>query len=266
VASQVATEADRTQYIVRGMTRHLAAMDTLVAGGAFVVPDPARFSLARRGLEEALTGKFGAQAAAQGLSDVASWVEKFRQQILAADAPAGGLGSGGTKPRQHPKHSKHPPHTPAGHSGSSRSARVTKMLALAKKQHANDGGTNHTKYGAWFGNNGDKWCAQFVSWVFAHSGNKLPSIDGPAGKGFQYVPDAIAYARAHHQLFSTPRAGDIFLCKDGHHTGIVTKVYPDGHFHTVEGNAGANTDRVVQGSRNIGSDRGSYVFWTAIRP
>lgn len=102
--------------------------------------------------------------------------------------------------------------------------------------------------------------------MFAKSGNRLPSIDGTRGKGFQYVPDAINYARAHHQLFSHPRVGDIFLCKDGHHTGIVSTVYADGHFDTVEGNAGPATDRVVHGSRNARSDRGTYVFWTAIRP
>jgi hypothetical protein len=69
------------------------------------------------------------------------------------------------------------------------------MLALAAKQHASEhNGDNITKYGAWYGNNGAPWCAQFVSWVFWHSGNKLPAID--SAKGFQSVPDAIRYARA----------------------------------------------------------------------
>ena len=69
------------------------------------------------------------------------------------------------------------------------------MLALAAKQHASEhNGDNITKYGAWYGNNGAPWCAQFVSWVFWHSGNKLPAID--SAKGFQSGPDAIRYARA----------------------------------------------------------------------
>lgn len=265
VIAQVTSEADTAAYIVRGMTRHVAELDALVSGGQ-VVPDQARFSLARRGLEEALTGKSGAQRVAQGLVDVADWVTRFRAQVLHADGPTGS-GAGGliAKPVGGKKTGKGG--TPVGR-GHSRSARINKMLDLAKKQHANDGGDNHTKYGAWYGNNGDQWCAQFVSWVFAHSGNRLPSIDGPKGKGFQYCPDAINYARAHHQLFTKPRVGDIFLCHDGHHTGIVSRVFPDGHFDTVEGNAGANTDRVVHGVRGGSGDsqRGTYYFWTAIRP
>jgi len=126
------------------------------------------------------------------------------------------------------------------------------MLAFAKKERANDGGNNHTKYGRWYGDDGVPWCAQFVSYVFARSGQKLPSLDA-RGKGFEYVPTAIAYARAHHQLSSHPRAGDIFMATDGHHAGIVS---------TIEGNAGPATDRVVHGSRRPGN----WVFWTAIRP
>ncbi|PZS36494.1 MAG: hypothetical protein DLM58_01665 [Pseudonocardiales bacterium] len=265
VISQVNSEADTTAYIVRGMTRHIAELDALVSGGQ-VVPDPARFNLARRGLEEALTGKYGAQRAAQGLSDVATWVTSFLQQLLDADGPGGGAGMI-AKPGGGKKGGSGNGGTPVGHR-SSRSARVKKMLAFARTQHANDGGNNRTKYGAWYGSNGVAWCAQFVSYVFAHSGNRLPSIDGTKGKGFQYVPDAINYARAHHQLFTKPRVGDIFLCHDGHHTGIVSRVFPDGHFDTVEGNAGANTDRVVHGIRGGSGDpqRGTYYFWTAIRP
>lgn len=149
----------------------------------------------------------------------------------------------------------------SGHGG--RQQKIDKMLAFANKQHANDGGNNHTKYGAWYGTNGVSWCAQFVSYVYAHSGNQLPSIDGTKGKGFQYCPDAINYARAHHQLHNTPHQGDIFLRKDGQHTGIVSKVHANGTFDTIEGNAGPNTDRVVHGERN--SHDGLYYFWTAIK-
>lgn len=162
VISQVGQEADTAAYIVRGMIRHVAELDALLSSGQ-VVPDPARYNLARRGLEEALTGKSGAQQAAQGLTDVAAWVTKFCQQVLDADGPGAGPGSGlsGRHPR-HP-HQPHHPHSPVGHAGSSRTARVRKMLAFAKKEHANDGGNNHTKYGAWYGSNGVAWCAQFVS-------------------------------------------------------------------------------------------------------
>jgi hypothetical protein len=274
VVTSTAGHADRARYVVRGMTRHAAELAALQSGGQWVVPDEARSALARRHLDEALSGRSGARVVAQGLIDVSGWVATFRKQILAADGP-GTPGRGGKSPAAgvHPGKGDKPKGsgkktTPVSHHGSSRSARIAKMLDLAKKQHADDGGNNHTKYGAWFGSNGVAWCAQFVSWVFAHSGNRLPSIDGPHGKGFQYCPDAINYARAHGQLHSTPKVGDIFLCKDGHHTGIVSRVFPDGHFDTVEGNAGPGDRQVAQGMRNArtGADRGSYYFWTAIRP
>jgi hypothetical protein len=140
-----------------------------------------------------------------------------------------------------------------------RGRRVDRLLALAERQHAREhNGDNRTKYGAWYGNNGAPWCAQFVSWVFAHSHNPLPPIDGP--RGFQSVSSAIRYARAHNQLHRTPRVGDVFLKKNGGHTGIVAKVYRDGHFATVEGNEG---DQVAHAVRDAGD--GSYYFWSPIR-
>lgn len=146
-----------------------------------------------------------------------------------------------------------------GPAPSSHTQRVNKMLALAEKQHFQEhNGDNMTPYGAWFGDNGQPWCAMFVSWVFAHSGNPLPHIQGP--HGFAYVPYAIDYARAHHQLHTSPHVGDIFLYRDGEHTGIVSKVYPDGHFDTVEGNWGNQVAHVHRNAHD-----GIYYFWSAIR-
>jgi hypothetical protein len=281
LASVVAStnrHAEVAQHVVRGMTRHAAEL-TALAGGEWAVPDQARFERARHGLDEALAGKSGARVIAQGLTDVSTWVASFRSQILAADGPGASTGlsrspGGGSPGRGAPGgRTTRPigsgrPATPIRHHASTRTARIHKMLSLAGKQHADDGGSNHTKYGAWFGTNGVAWCAQFVSWVFAHSGNRLPSLDGPAGKGFQSCPDAIRYAGAHGQLHHRPRVGDIFLLKNGEHTGIVSRVFPDGHFHTIEGNAGAGDRHVVHGLRNGSADahRNGYYFWTAIRP
>ncbi|WP_143168178.1 CHAP domain-containing protein [Jatrophihabitans endophyticus] len=150
----------------------------------------------------------------------------------------------------------------SGDGGSGRQQQVDSMLAVARAQHAVEHNhDNRTKYGAWYGNNGDAWCAQFVSYVFAHSGNRLPAIDSP--KGFQSCPRAITYLQARHQLHSTPKVGDVFLRRDGQHTGIVSKVHADGTFDTIEGNAGPQTDRVYHGTRN--THDGLYWFWTAIR-
>lgn len=135
--------------------------------------------------------------------------------------------------------------------------KIAAVLDLAAKQHVHETGVNMTKYGAWFGDNGQEWCAVFVSWVFAHAGSPLPHIQGP--HGFAYVPYAISYAREHGQLHDTPKAGDIMLLKDGSHTGIVSKVHGDGSFDTIEGNEG---DQVSHGHRLVSS--GTYYFWRPI--
>lgn len=164
----------------------------------------------------------------------------------AVSAPSGIPAKPPVKPRQ-------------GSQPNSRAKRVDAVLALASRQHASEhNGDNVVKYNEWFGDPGQPWCATFVSWVFYHTGNPLPAIQGP--KGFAYVPYAISYARAHHQLSNTPHPGDVFLLKDGSHTGIVSKVYPNGTFDTVEGNY---ANQVAHVHRN--SHDGSYYFWTAIR-
>ena len=62
---------------------------------------------------------------------------------------------------------------PGGNGSSvvSGSAGVRKFLEVAKSQiGVTEGYENITKYGAWYGNNGAYWCAQFVSWCANESG------------------------------------------------------------------------------------------------
>jgi CHAP domain-containing protein len=139
-----------------------------------------------------------------------------------------------------------------------RQAKIDKLLALAAKQHASEhDGDNVTKYNIWFGDPGQQWCGAFVSWVYFHAGHPLPAIQGP--KGFVYCPYAITYAKEHHELHAVPKPGDIFLYKDGSHTGIVSKVYADGHFDTVEGNWGNKVSHVHRYAKD-----GTYYFWRPI--
>ena len=264
VVSQMRKESDNAAYIARGVAKHAAELDGLVSSG-WAAPDPARLDLVRRQIEAARDGRRGAVAASNGLAETASWVSWFRSQILAADGPQDG---GNHKPGNH--RPAPPDKAPPGQR--SRTQKVHKMLAEANaqlKRHVNDGGTNHTLYGAWFGTNGVQWCAQFVSWVFAHSGNRLPSLDGAKGKGFQYCPDALNYARVHGQLHEKPHLGDVMLYHDGEHTGIVSKVYGDGSFDTIEGNAGPGDTTVWHYHHTLddsaAKSHGGYRFWTAIR-
>jgi hypothetical protein len=269
VVERLRKESDSAAYIDRGIARHDAELDAFTSSG-WTVPDPVALSLVRRHLDSARTGPRGAAAAAEGLGDTASWVDTFRAQIVAADGPATG---GRTKP--HPAAPSHPPAKhPAAPHVSSRTQKVHRLLAVAEtqfKRHVNDGGTNHTPYGAWFGGDGGAWCAMFVSWVFAHAHLPLPRLDGPGKKGtsgFWNCHSALNYARAHGQLHEKPRAGDIMLYNDGEHTGIVTKVYPNGTFDTIEGNAGPGDTTVAHNHHSLGDSTAraheGYRFWRAI--
>ena len=108
---------------------------------------------------------------------------------------------------------------------------------------------NRTKFGEWYGLDGNPWCAMFVSWVFWHAGYPLPPIR--TTKGFAYVPDVVAYAKRTGQWRApshVPKPGDLLVFSFGgirpDHVGIVESVLPDGRIAAIEGNtngAGSRT-------------------------
>ena len=150
------------------------------------------------------------------------------------------------------------------------------LRVAASQLGVRERGRNLNEYGEWFGANGVFWCAEFVSWVFAHAGHPLPISIG-AGKGAsgfaycQYGRDA-AYKRG--ELFSRPRPGDVFFHfrrgdSGAGHTGIVVDVLPDGRVVTIEGNAGPRSGRdgggVVKQTRSLAYSRG-LTFWRVFAP
>ncbi|WP_375490386.1 CHAP domain-containing protein [uncultured Jatrophihabitans sp.] len=226
------------------------------------------------GLFEWLTAaKQSLDSNARQLNDISEYCRSIHTLAEKADAHGPGHGGPGVAQR-FVKENPRPKHAPQGweavvaalHGGriertehsapKGASRRAEAVVKLAKTQHTEETYYDRTKYGAWFGDNGVAWCGIYVSWVFAHAGTPLPPIDGP--RGFDSVSNAIKYASAHHQLEGEPHVGDIFLYKDGQHTGIVTKVNADGSFQTSEGNAGPGDLRVVQGHR---ANDGTYDFW-----
>lgn len=108
--------------------------------------------------------------------------------------------------------------------------------------------SNRTQYGEWYGLNGERWCAIFVSWVYNEAGHPLGKIDMP--KGFQSCASGYNYWKAKKKLTSNPQAGDIVLYDwDGDgicdHTGIFIKWIIEGtSFQAWEGNTsfGNNSD------------------------
>jgi hypothetical protein len=133
----------------------------------------------------------------------------------------------------------------AGRQG--REEKVRDVVRVATGQLGyHERGDNLTRYGAWYGLNGQPWCAMFVSWVFARSGHPLPNLQ--SGKGYAGVRVAAENLRRRGLLRDTPKAGDLYLHRGGtwqsDHTGIVVEVERDGDFWTIEGNKDNRVQRV----------------------
>jgi hypothetical protein len=136
-------------------------------------------------------------------------------------------------------------HRPAHRGSREQRARDVVRVATAQLGH-HEGGANQTKYGAWYGLNGQPWCGMFVSWVFAKAGHPLPPLQ--SGKGFAGVGTAAETLRRRGLLRDRPLVGDLYLHRGAtwqtDHAGIVVKVQRDGGFWTIEGNNGDQVRRV----------------------
>lgn len=109
-------------------------------------------------------------------------------------------------------------------------------IALAEaSKHVVERPVNHTPYGRWYGFDGVPWCAIFVSYCFAHAGDR------------HGLRTALAYqweywARSHAHglsITSNPSPGDIVVYHHGEgHTGIFRRWTnrAAGQFEAVEGN------------------------------
>ena len=137
-------------------------------------------------------------------------------------------------------------------------------IAAAEKGYTeNPAGSNLTKYGAWYGLNGQPWCAIFVSWVYDRAGCPLGTID--TAKGYHYCPSAYNHWRNTGEVTTSPTAGDIVLYDwngDGFcdHTGIFVQWLDSGHtFQAIEGNTSggnnSNGGEVMLRSRVVSSVR-----------
>jgi len=87
-------------------------------------------------------------------------------------------------------------------------------------------GSNKNKYGEWYGLNGVKWCAIFVSWVYDHAGHPLEHVD--TVKGYQSCQSGFNYWKRNNRITKDPQPGDIVLYDWGgdgvcDHTGIFVK-------------------------------------------
>ena len=107
-----------------------------------------------------------------------------------------------------------------------------------------ESGENRTKYGAWYGADGQAWCMMFVSWCAAQAGVNTEVIPKMA-----YCPYAQNWFKEKNRLVNSPEAGDlIFFDPDGNgranHVGLVEEV-KNAQVHTIEGNQGDQVKRCV---------------------
>ena len=88
---------------------------------------------------------------------------------------------------------------------------------------------NITKYGKWYGMDGQPWCAMFVSWVYKQAGLSK-RVAASTSKGFASCDAGLKWFVKHNKLVGVgqARAGDIVFFqfdKDPQpdHVGIVIK-------------------------------------------
>lgn len=122
------------------------------------------------------------------------------------------------------------------------SAGVGKFLNVARAElGTKEDYDNITKYGAWYGNNGAFWCAQFVSWCANQAGilgSIVPTYQS-CRLGASWYMGRGRY-RTRISGFA-PLPGDIIFFRNSYdgwyHTGIVESV-SGGMVNTIEGNSG----------------------------
>ena len=106
---------------------------------------------------------------------------------------------------------------------------------------------NKTKYGKWYGLDGQPWCAMFVSWVFMRAG--ATSLINQSPKGFAGCESFEAWAKKKKMTVPVKQVepGDILLFdfnKEGKsiHTGIALGYNVHTHLiDTIEGNTAGNS-------------------------
>lgn len=111
--------------------------------------------------------------------------------------------------------------------------------------------SNLTKYGKWYGADGEPWCAMCVCWIYNEAKNPFPGIQSP--KGAAYVPYIYDFYKkwntpATPKLTTEPKGADVVIYdwnadKLGDHIGIFIDWVEKGKsFHAWEGNTSPAND------------------------
>lgn len=133
-------------------------------------------------------------------------------------------------------------------------ASAAQVVALARGEVGySEQKNNITKYGQWYGLDGNPWCAMFVSFIFWSAGLPLPA---QTRKGFAWCPAGVQWFRAMGLWTPTGRGrfypGDVAFFQfdrdaNADHVGIVVETKPKS-IVCVEG----NTSSGARGSQSDG--------------
>ncbi|PGH91543.1 phage tail tip lysozyme [Bacillus thuringiensis] len=99
--------------------------------------------------------------------------------------------------------------------------------------------SNKTKYGKWYGQDGQPWCDMFQAWC----ANQVGATD-ICGK-FAYTPYHANFFKNKGAWYTTPKKGDYAFFHNGKricHIGWVEKVIDSNTVQTIEGNTGSGSN------------------------
>lgn len=154
------------------------------------------------------------------------------------------------------------------------SAQADKVIAAAKAEvGTQETPINRTKYGKWFGMDGQPWCAMFVSWCLAQA--NATNLINQSPKGYAGCESFEVWAKAKGLTVpvSMVQPGDILLfdfSKAGksEHTGIALGYNKNTHLiDTVEGNtAGDNAGSQANGDGVYLKHRAPSTVRYVVRP
>lgn len=122
-------------------------------------------------------------------------------------------------------------------------ATVSELLDIATDElgtKESPAGSNRTKYGDWYGLDGNPWCMMFIQWVFAKAGVELPVKTASCGAFMRAARASGQWVTGDYQ------PGDVVIYDfpggaATDHCGIVTAVLPTGVL-AIEGNTSTRSD------------------------
>lgn len=125
-------------------------------------------------------------------------------------------------------------------------------------------GENYTKYGEWYGLDGQPWCVMFIIWCayFSNVSETVIPRECEANRFIDLFTESQIKLGGAYGGVERPQPGDIYFrgtgINDLEHVGIITEVYTD-HFVIVDGNNGnkVGTDEVAWKAPN---------FYAYVRP